>query len=197
MENYGDLKLKVRAPCPSIISNGCAPIAGQTEDSISTDLCGNPSRGPCLYNENNKLITGTASPFDDSRMCEYDLNVDENTLKNYEALGYKPNYNGEPIDIYDPDDVVESVAEKIYNIEHEHEHKKGGVSSFERILIIIGIVLFSLLILVSGILIYRNIRGPNLANNVRQNINSVGRNTRNNVTIAEKNLVKLMKSAKK
>jgi len=196
MEKYDEYALKIRAKCPKNISEGCAPVYGQTGASTSTDSCGENLRGHCLYKD-KKLLTGTAAPFDDDQMCEYDLNVDENTLRNYEELGYKPNYDGEPIDIYDPKDIVGSVAEKVYNSDHDHEHKKGGVSSFERILIIIGIVLFSLLILVSGILIYRNMRGPNLANNIRQNLNSVGRNVRNNVTISEKNVVKLMKSAKK
>jgi hypothetical protein len=196
MEKYDAYNIKIRAKCPEARKSGCAPIYGRTGSSIIKDSCGENLRGSCLYKDDGQLIDGKAD-YDSNDMCEYDLNVDENTLKNYEELGFKPNYNGESLDIYDPKDVIGSVAEKIYDIDHEHKHKKGGVSSFERILIIIGIVLFSLLILVSGILIYRNMLGPNLANNVRQNLNSVGKTIRNNVTISERNLVKLMKSAKK
>jgi len=194
MEKYDAYSIKIRTKCPESRNSGCAPVVGEPGSSIVTDCVGNPISGACLYDDTKNLLTG--SPFDTNEICEYDLNVDENTLKNYEELGFKPNYDGKPLDRYDPKDVIGSVVEKIYDIDHEHKHK-GGFSSFERILIIIGIVLFSLLILVSGILIYRNMRGPNLSNNVRQNINSVGRTVRNNVTISEKNLVKLMKSAKK
>lgn len=140
--------------------------------------------------------------------CEYTVNLNKDVINQYkDRRGFEkdPNIGDDNViqNKYDPANVVQGIMDKVYDVSHtEKKQKKSSISSFERILIIVGIVLFSILILVSGVLIYRNMKGNSVSNNVRNNLrNNVSNNIRNslgnNVNIAQKNIAKLIKSSKK
>lgn len=175
MENYASYNIKVKAPCPNDRLYNCQ----QDDDKLNCD--DEYKRSPyCLFNDDGTPINGISQYYEDNlqgKMCEYDINLDEHQLEQYAKAGHSPNLqeklvDGEHIDVYDPNNVIGDVVTKLYDYDMRHENKEQ-ISSFERIIIITGIVLFSLLIIVSGLLLYKNIRKNSISNNVRANINNL------------------------